>query len=471
MPPETTTMTPPAYDEWGENAAHWLAHVGYSATVPAIHSRDGGTARRCPFLFYLTRRLGLVPAFSMPSPTLARGSWAHKYLEGVRLEPAVALDNYNRAVEARCKELADIAKILMLGDEKSLDIRARERRDAGAALGWLQAIGSLPLPAQQLPQGVFGWLRSPRIVPLGYELSVKYRDPKYPKTDLAGTFDLLYWVPSNKTVWVLDYKTTETPPLVWADMAPIAFQSLHYRHILHNLVQDGAFREKYGLPADVRMGGIVHVVIQKPSIEFGMNDRSYYYEAVGRTKGADGMYGSGFVHKDGNEWASTAFRRTGKDDVAPSDLSQGKPARFKTEDEAVQDLRACCGKTPEKVYSGEPEVPLYTKRCLDWYRGVGDYADKADERAKNPPVIITQVTRPLDEVEQIRYYQHLDYVYHYATCPAHPIKFPPTEQGMRGYNSKALNEYAPFFRLPVQDWPALIRQFNFTQSHLDVEVA
>jgi len=77
MPPPTPTpQFTSLYD-----ASDWLAHNGLVARTPLIRSSDSSLVRNCPFLYYLVRRLSIVPAIKN-SEALSHGSWFHKYMEG-----------------------------------------------------------------------------------------------------------------------------------------------------------------------------------------------------------------------------------------------------------------------------------------------------------------------------------------------------------------------------------------------------
>lgn len=458
MPPTTLSIDPPAYEDYGEGARLWLEHHGYVATTPTIRSRDLDNCRRDPFFYYLTRRLSLTPILSTPSSTLARGSWMHKFMEGVRLEPGSAHDLFSRALDVRLEELRDLCEIVGWGSDKLLNALDRERLDAECARGWIIALSSLPLPQLGLPRGIIDWVRSPAITPIAYEATVRYTDPNYPKTPLAGTFDLLYHVPATNTVWVIDYKNTSDSPSIWAETAIRSFQTTHYRYLLSKLIATGELNAAFPqIPPGAKFGGIVHILLQKPSIVFGQKDRPYHYLSEGKKSGISGTAAP---------LPGTAWQVTTEGPQHPRIT-----ANYPTEDEAVKRLHEITGKTPSSVYSGEPDPHFYAARCLHWYRGTGEYADKYDERQVEPPVNISTITGPLDSHELRWYYQHLDYIYDHATRIPEPIRFPPTSNGMRRGKGGDLNPWAPLFTAPVADWPSIILRNSLTQSHIDHEPA
>lgn len=466
MPPDTAVPAPGPLD-FGPTAREYLEHHGYADLAPCIRSRDLSTARRDPFLYYLTRRLGLGSILRAPSSALARGSWIHKRLEYVHRPDDAAEALYREALATRLKSLREVCNAVGWQSENLHRILDTETLDAECALGWLMALAKLRLPS--VPNGLFAWLRAPSMQILGTEVVAKFTDPRYPKTPLAVTFDLLYYLPKSKTVWVLDYKSTDSSCLTRAATVPCSFQTLHYRYVLTRLIEDGFFERHYNLPPDIRVGGMSHVLLQKPTIVYGNLDRPYVYRSFGKKpqKNQDETryFGSGESKPQSNgRWSLFLESRDGKDDP-PSPYAE---LRDLTEHDAADQLSTWCGKEAAKEFTGEPSPILYAKRCLQWYLGEGDYADDRAARESDPPINISTIRGPLDEEEEHRYHQHLDYLYHYATCQPIPQNFPRTDDGMTSYGGK-LTDLAPFYVKPVAEWPAIILDRHLVQSNPDAD--
>jgi hypothetical protein len=471
MPPEIPVLPPPPAGEYGHAAKEWLDHHGITSQVPAIRARDNSTAREDPFLYYLQSRLGIYPLFQAPTQACSRGNWVHSYLYNIRQDEATREDAFRRAVDDHIVEIRERCKSIGWDSDKLLNTIDEERLNARCARGWLMALSALTFPF--MPKGLFAWLRSPGMTPICAETTLAIDHPNYPKTKLAATFDLLYYTPNNNKIWVLDYKTSTPSPLVRGSTCRISFQSLHYRYILQSILESGWLHEQHPhLPRDLTFGGIVHVILQKPPLSFGQKDRPYYYRSVGgraipmATNPAVKHFGSGTVTPNGVLWTCTLQSRSDKTQEIPTEPHHTKS--FNDEHLAVKYLHEWTGKTPDCEYSGEPNPAYFAKRCLDWYRGVGSYADDHDERTQDPPINLSQVTGPLDNHELLWYDKHLNYIYSLATAEPLPCNFPPTDRGMTSRGGKLTN-YAPFYATPVAEWPSLIRQAHMGIFHRDAD--
>src|SRR6185312_8257420 len=68
-------------------------------------------------------------------------------------------------------------------------------------------------------------------------------------------------------LWIVDFKTCEESPKVRLETCPFEFQTRHYLAIASKIF--GAIKAKYKLADKVTFGGMIHVCIQKPTIDFG----------------------------------------------------------------------------------------------------------------------------------------------------------------------------------------------------------
>jgi len=448
MPPNLSVPECPPSDR-GARAATFLEHHGLIPRIPPIRSSDLGLCGAAPFTYYLTRRLGLVPLFRY-SQALSHGSWFHSAFELYALHPdAEARNRYDKLIEARLEELSLLCKGVGWVSDRLVTVLERERLDALSALTWYLASRDFKIPNNSfLSAGYEGYFAKPHWRLLGCETigKVPYKD-----THLLAQFDRLYLNEKTNKVWIVDAKTTGAAASLRAQSFPCSFQLRHYLYILDRLAKSKQLHKTFDLPPGAGVGGMIHPIIQKPSITLGQKDRNYHYIAEGKRTGV-----SGTAQRVGNQWK-----------VA---LTDGYSGSFSLEEMACNCLHERTGKKPSKAYAGEPCPLNYCKRVRDWYFSEGDYEGEQAMRQAEPPVNVSAVSFggfDLDEEEE--YLSQVEFIYSHATRPATPNRFFRTEDGMSTFGRPS--HFAPFYLTPITRWPDIIETNHFTVLHREDETS
>lgn len=414
MPP--CTPAPPVPTGRGRDAAAFLSYHGLVPRTCPIRSSCYESGLSNPFIYYLTRRLGLARPFDS-STALTRGSWTHTCLELDPLScPPAALEQPLHAVlKLRLDELKTQCESQGIVGDSLKAFLDRETKDALSALAWYQAASSVTITPQH--RDFRTYLSRDHWVILGHELKATYLDPSFPKTPLVGVYDLLLYHRTHNTLWVLDLKTCSESPVTRLATCPIEFQTQHYLHILRELVRSGVLQAQFNLPADVQPMGMIHLAIQKPTIEFGQLDRSFrevpFTPKTGKNKGITRM---------------------------------------------------------EKEFYGEPTLSNYFTRCRHWYNATDDYTHLAPARATpevGPPVNLSfsPITSVLDADGTIQYTSRLKYIEDLARREATPENFLVSASDLRSFGS--LSPWAPFALCPVKHWPEIMQREGFIVSFRD----
>lgn len=433
----------PETDDYGSYALEYLSEFGIKPVTPPIRASDLYDAYNDPYFYYLTRRLALIPAFYCPSDTLARGTWTHKYLEYIAepVERRNAL--YSAAIHQRQSEIREICRVIGWEAEKLQNALDKVSLDANCAYAWLLALDAVRSP--EMPEGFFQL-----VTPINgvRTLAVEYRAVmEYEKTKLVSTLDRIDYNPADNSITIMDYKTSDARPSVRAATCPLSFQYLLYRHQIEHKLATGELQREFDLPLNTWFKEFHHVIIQKPTIVFGQKDRPYLYTSEGKRSGV-----SGRCTPINGQWL-TVTTSAGTDTKFP----------LTNEEEAIKTLHAETGKKPEREYDGEPSPQLFAKRCLEWYTGTGEYADRRNDPDFETPINVSILSGPLDTRERTWYNDHLEYIYRLATRRPYPLNFPATGHGMTSRGGK-LTQYAPFYRLPVAQWPEYILRNHFIQN-------
>ena len=415
----TEPAMPPVPDGRGKECIPFLEYHGLVARVPPIRSSDFELALNDPFRYYLTRRLGIVPAHSW-SPALARGSWMHKCFEhdlfssdeGLTLKVFNTLDN-------RINELTETNKSLGIVGDSHRDLLARERLDVETSLGWYHAARSVKISDKHgtFPQFLsqLYWRILARELPISH--SSLLQPAKVPSSN--GILDLLLHDTRHNTLWILDLKSCSEPAVNRLSTCALEFQTQHYLHILSNHINIPLWRRTYDLPDNVRIAGMMHLAIQKPDIKFCNADRNFReFE---------------FIPNKGKK-------------------NQGIPRM-------------------EKEFFGEPVLANYIKRCQQWYTGTGDYLHLAPERTVSPTVNISfsPIEKVLDQGGLIEYTSRMAFLEKLAMCPAYPANFIRSASALRSFGK--LSKYAPFALTPPRLWPEIIEREGFIVAHREEETA
>lgn len=411
MPPETPKLAPPK--TMGKEAADYLKAHQILPISPPVRSSDYRLCLGDPFTYYMARRLGVVPALSH-SKALNRGTWTHLRFQYFETPDYRAHEILDKKFAERLSELSETCKDLGIQADGKREIFAREEKDYKCALGWYAAARSVPCYNNQSFED---FLLSPHWHRIGTEYrlvtSVKTNDRSRPIQCVTQP-DLLLYHRGQNSLWILDLKTTALDPKTRAMGIPIDFQTEHYMFSVKALLDTGDLQRAFNLPSDCRLGGMMHLIVRKPSIEFGMKDRDYTID-------------------------DTPFK---------SGPRKGIPRM-------------------EKKYEGEPRLENYIQRCTDWYHATGDYLDKAPEWEAQPPVGIsfTSASLVVDPIIKQRYLQRVRQIQRYASdLEPYPQNFPMPDSP---FTRASFSTYAPFMLSPVEEWPGLIQQEGFVVKRRD----
>lgn len=411
MPPETPTLLPPK--TFGKDAYDYLRAHQYLAISPPCRSSDYRLCLSDPFTYYMARRLGVVPALSH-STALNRGTWMHLRFQHFHLPAARVKTLMTHHLDERIAELTETCKELGIQGESRSAVLQKEEKDFHCAMGWYEAASTVACYEGQSFEDL---LLSPHWHRMGTEFrlvtSIRTNDRSKPLRCVSQP-DLLLYHKGQNSVWILDLKTTAMSPKTRAMGISVDFQTEHYMFSVQALIETGDLQRAFGLPSDCKLGGMMHLIIRKPSIEFGLKDRDFTID-------------------------TSPFK---------SGPRKGQPRM-------------------EKKYEGEPRLENYIQRCADWYHGTGDYLDKEPEWANDPPVGIsfTNASLVLDEQIQTRYTDRVRLVQRYASDLApYPSNFPMTDSP---FTRADFSTYSPFMLSPVEKWPEIIKHQGFTVSRRD----
>ena len=412
MPPKTKDLPVPTTR--GKDAKEWMEYHGYVATSPSIRSSDYEGVLHCPFQYYLSRRLGLTPALRW-SKALSRGSWFHSRFEFYKEDKGVASELMEERLQDRLGELTEICASLGIVGSSRDTVLEREHKDFSCAMGWFDACWDLPFGSKQTTFNSF--LNQPHFRPLGSEVGIRIQLPSSSnskRVQVVALYDLLLYHEVQNTIFIVDAKTCSESATTRVVTCPLEFQTQHYMMILKHALDTGKLQDKFNLPPDVGVGGMIHLAVQKPTIEFGMKDRNY----------------------EEHQHTLKSGPRKGQIEI-------------------------------RKTYSGEPQLSNYIQRCNNWYTATDEYEHLAPKWASDPPVNIslTYGSMLLDESYTQEYESRLKIVADYARCPPLPQNFPRSMSHLRQYGK--LSPFAPFYMLPPVEWPSLIKKEGFIQLDRD----
>lgn len=449
MPPETDPVPMPT--DRGRSARHYLESEGLVARIPSIRSSDYGSALSDPFGYYLRRRLGLIPALSY-SEALSRGSYFHLLFALYDRDDRWQI--FRRLCKARLDEVNRISKDLRIVESARADAILNEQLDQAAASAWYAAFEQLPCMNGGSALDLF----SENFIKIGAEVRVTWVDERFPKTKQVAQFDLLLLNRKTNRLWIVDAKTTAAPPLIRLSTVKEEFQTMHYLHALEWFLSRGLLHERYPrLPKDVELGGMMHVAILKPSIQFGQADRDFHWASEGKRTGVAGRI-----------MRSPVNLRDQGEHVIKWTANQPYLEPFcGTVDECLAELHERTGKKPERVYDGEPSLDNYTKRCMRWYEGRGEYLDRAPDFQNDPPINIsyTHSSTMLDKDWRADYLSRVAMIYNLATLEANPCNYLRNIDSIRMGSKLAL--YSPFYLTEPKEWPALVQAQHFLVAHRD----
>lgn len=392
----------------------------FEPVVPDIHSSDYRTALSDPFMYFLTRRLGITRALSS-SQALSRGSWFHAIaeLDTLQGEPGhptpltpshPTWGKYLSLVADRIQELTETCATLGIVADGRRAILAIEQEDALTALAWYCSASTVEITPKL---GTFRrFLSEPFWTVLGREIPIS--SPLFfqgHKNRSRTTLDVLTHDKGTNLLWVVDYKSCSESTKVRLASCPIEFQTYHNISLLQDALREGTIHRVFpDLPKDVQVGGMMHIAIQKPSLRFGQQDRNFTLD-------------------------TSPFK---------SGPRKGQPRN-------------------EKNYFGDPDPANFRLRCDDWYNGRGEYSHLQTERDASPVVNISYTyARKLDDNDWNRYTQRLGLLLTLATQEPDPSLFHMSEE-LAPYST--LSPFAPFYLLPPSQWPEVLQQEGFIIRH------
>jgi hypothetical protein len=430
MPPPTREVDIPTTR--GTDALQWMQAHGIYARIPPIRASSYQKLLSCPFQYYLSERLGLFPALSW-SEALSRGSWFHKRLEVADHTPEEVAAFMTHTLNSRFSEIREIAKATgIVGDQLGL-ILQKEEEDCRTSWAWFDAACEVPITTRPLVtfgptlnkytgEVISGYFQHPRWKLLGRELLVTVSLPGF-RTPLAGRLDALYHNLDSNTLWILDGKTCREAPRIRLAICPVEFATRHYLFMTQELLDSGLLHSRYQLPSDVKLGGMVHVAFQKPTINFAQCDRDYTLDTTPLKSGP----------------------------------RKGEPRN-------------------EKVFFGEPRIHNYLTRCRAWYLSKGEYEalrpareTLSDDPTTGPPVNMSWTSASiLDEDTLLEYRSQLEFIHEYATRNPVPFRFPRVGSSCLSFSR--LTPYFPFYVTPPKDWPEVIQVGRFIQKHRDENI-
>lgn len=407
----------------GRDAMEWMSAHGVvpRRRIP-IRSSDFDLAMNDEFAYYLKMILGLGSALSW-SKALNRGSWFHKRLELLRCPPEKVAPIMEASFKAREQELRDTCNAWGLSKEDADASCTREYRSFKCAWAWFEAGSKILIPSQVLGSetNFVDFLQRPQYLLLATEALVMWTDPTYPKCPFVAVIDQLYYDKSSNQIWILDGKTCAEIPILRLETCKIEFQTQHYIYIVMRLLESGMIHQKFPfLPKDVTLGGMVHLAVMKPTIDYNKTmDRPFNWVAHTLKSG----------------------KRKGQIDMRKEYLSD------------------------------EPNFDLYIERVGRWYEGTGEYEDDHANRLLNRPVnfSFSQSNIVLDSEGLEQYHLRLRRIYDLATRDPYPQNFVSNPAYLREYTE--LKAIAPFYLLEPKHWPEVIARNRMIQFFRDESVA
>ena len=128
-----------------------------------------------------------------------------------------------------------------------------------------------------------------------------------------------------------------------------------------------------------------------------------------------------------------------------------------SEDAACEILREQVGTKPTKKPDGEPSLDRYVQRCEEWAMAVGDYADKAEERRANPPVLMSFTHNVQSDVAKRARGNAVNitrWLHELSVSQKPGDQWMMSDEGMWEWGHPTA--YAPFYVTPMRRWDELM---------------
>jgi hypothetical protein len=394
----------------GQSAIDWMSHHGYTPCTPNCSPSALDTAMSNPFVYLLSSRYRLAPRYERIE-AFSRGIWFHKRFEYLLYPDNEARTMMSRAWSLHQRNLLNDFRTSGVSRDKQSQILEEDRHDMQTTTAWFDAARTVPIGRHGtfehiLKNGHFTILDQE--VTLVHQAEARKSQGSYP---LKGRIDGLLLNNRDNTLWVLDLKTTgkQTPPLDRMAQCPYDTQTLHYIRMLH--LMQGHIIDTYKLDPSTTVGGMIHLVVAKPPIEYGENDRPYTLDTTPLKSGPN----------------------------------KGKPKN-------------------KRVYSSVPNLAMYTARCREWFLGEGDYLHEAEDRKLSPKINIsyTKISPEFDHDDWFSYHQLLHNYERLSMGPALLQRFYKHPSGASG-------PYAPFYPAHPRDWPSIIQEHGFRYRPLTAD--
>ncbi|GAF75086.1 unnamed protein product, partial [marine sediment metagenome] len=421
-----------------------LKEIGLTPVTPNGRSSDADDARFDPFGHFLKRVLGLQPAVTT-SKALEDGKWLHIHFQHFDLEGEQAGHAISESLHAYHDEIQDRCTRAGMGVETISRLMQEASTRALVTKAWFNAAVDVPIPDYKT---IMDFLCQDRWDYVSRETCYDLRLDNTPMW-LTVQPDLLLLDKSTHKLYVVDLKSCAESPEIRASTCPFEFQTWHYVYTIAELLSRGVLAEVHDLPEDTTMGGMYHILIQKPPIKMNKSfDSVYRYVGHGKRQKRIGRA----VHQGQDKWKVEWWA----DDQGPY---AAVTTNIEGEDEAVSALHKLLGIKPTKEFEDEPSPILYGGRCGRWYNAEGEYKHLSVER--DSPVNISFTTAELmtDPDRRSEYYDALHEVVSCSTQDPIPRNFSKNYTKIRAYGH--LSPYAGFYVNPIEDWPEVMARNNF----------
>jgi hypothetical protein len=441
----------------------WLQkETGITPIIPSIRSSDFDSAMADPFGYFLRRRLGLIP-FGVSAPALEYGKLLHCRFE---VYDEVDVDRVNDHM--RCYVDTEITNDHVHGEQFGLsnqtlnDMAEKRRTQAMTAMAWWDGASQVKLPQYGT---ILDFLRRDCWDILCRE--VEFHTP-FGDTHAVIKPDLLLYHRTENALYVVDLKSCSEPTEIRVQTCPYEFQTWHYPYTLAQMIADGTLViPNWEIPPGLKVGGMIHLIVRKPNLNIGQQDRDYHYEAVSKRKR---LAGTGHPLGDGT-WKFNIYKAEVEHPIEDiSSFAGAMPTEthiLPDEAEIIEAFADKVGVKAKKAFSADPSPVRYAQRCKNWYLAEGEQSHKAIDHEYSPPVNISITNGDLvvDPEVSAEYYTSANMIEDLATRDPLPGNFPKNFSHLRAYGR--LSSYAPFYMCPLKDWPEIIRRGRFYVDHRD----
>lgn len=178
---------------------------------PLLRTSERGDFKRCPWLWYMSWRMGLRP---VREPTWAVfGTAWHRAMEiyyPVGNKRGSLLD----ASDMFLASLDDLGRKIGVDMEELEEAEMRKKEEKGTKVKLVPARELGPIMLKEY-HNFYGGDRDWQVVHSEQTFQINVPDPDFEDQFIvvyAGTWDLLVWVKSERRYWLVDHKTAKTIP-------------------------------------------------------------------------------------------------------------------------------------------------------------------------------------------------------------------------------------------------------------------